>query len=199
MKSINKTKNLWNNDLTLKGLKDDISPMCCWFWCWYYRLYHKYKMNLFPSSYNYSYKINSRYTLINNTLTGALDIIENNIWSLVEGKKFNSISSEPPVKTYERGYFYSNLKKEDEILVTLYDNYIKKASGRPLRFVFCPSYQCNLRCIYCFETELPFNPYKYMNEKFLTIPSKPQKKYQRKNPVKSILWNYLVENLCFKE
>ncbi|MFA5015239.1 MAG: hypothetical protein WC549_06845 [Actinomycetota bacterium] len=36
MKSINRTKNLWNNDLTLKGLKNNIGPMCCWYWCWIY-------------------------------------------------------------------------------------------------------------------------------------------------------------------
>lgn len=124
-------------------------------------------MNLFPSSYNYSYEINFKYTLINNTLTGALDIIENDIWSLVEGKKFNSVNAEPLSNLIERGYLYYDLKKEDEILVTLYNNYIKKASLRPLRFVFCPSYQCNLRCIYCFETELPSNPNKFMSGKIL--------------------------------
>jgi len=124
-------------------------------------------MKLFPSSYNYSHRINSRYTLINNTLTGALDIVENNIWSLVEGKKFNSIDAEPLSNLIERGYLYYDLKKEDEILVTLYDNYTKKVSSRPLRFVFCPSYQCNLRCTYCFQTDLPSNPNKFMSSKVL--------------------------------
>ena len=124
-------------------------------------------MKLFPSNYNYSKKINYRYTLINNTLTGALDIVENGIWSLVTSKSFNNISSDVLSKLKSRGYLYSDLKKEDEILVTLYDSYIKKASARPLRFVFCPSYQCNLRCVYCFETDLPSNPNKYMNGKIL--------------------------------
>ena len=120
-------------------------------------------MKLFPSSYNYSHKINSKYTLINNTLTGALDIIENYIWSLIESKKYNSIDSEPLSNLIERGYLYYDLKKEDEILVKLYNNYTKKVSSRPLRFVFCPSYQCNLRCIYCFQTDLPSNPNKFMS------------------------------------
>lgn len=124
-------------------------------------------MKLFPSSYNYSYKISSRYTLINNTLTGALDIIKNGIWDSVESKKFNSIKAEPLSDIIERGYLYYDLKKEDEILVTLYNNYIKKASARPLRFVFCPSYQCNLRCTYCFETDLPSNPNKFMSSETL--------------------------------
>jgi len=36
LKSINKTKDLWNKDLTLKGLKNNISPMCCWVWCFWW-------------------------------------------------------------------------------------------------------------------------------------------------------------------
>lgn len=124
-------------------------------------------MKLFPSSYNYYFRLNSRYTLINNTLTGALDIVESDIWGLVIGKKFNSINANHLSNLIDRGYLYHDLKREDEILVKLYNSYIKKASSRPLRFVFCPSYQCNLRCIYCFETELPSNPNKFMSERIL--------------------------------
>ena len=124
-------------------------------------------MKLFSSRYNYSKRINSKYTLINNTLTGALDIIENDIWDLIAVKKFNSIRPDIISRLRNRGYFYSNPEKEDKILLELYNNYVKKASERPLRFVFCPSYQCNLRCIYCFETDLPSNPNKYMTGKIL--------------------------------
>ncbi|MDD5621623.1 MAG: radical SAM protein [Actinomycetota bacterium] len=124
-------------------------------------------MKLFSSKYNYSKRINSRYTLINNTLTGALDIIENDIRDLIAAKKFNSIRPNILLRLRNRGYFYSNAEKEDKILLELYNNYVKKAAGRPLRFVFCPSYQCNLRCTYCFETDLPSNPNKYMTGKIL--------------------------------
>jgi len=124
-------------------------------------------MDLVQSCFNYHFKINSRYTLINNTLTGALDIIENDIWGLVLERKFNAIERYPLSNLIERGYLYYDLKKEDEILVKLYNSYIKKASSRPLRFVFCPSYQCNLRCIYCFQTDLPSNPNKFMSSKTL--------------------------------
>ena len=121
-------------------------------------------MDLVQSCFNYYFKINSRYTLINNTLTGALDVIENDIWNLVQKRKFGDIERYSISNLIERGYLYYDLKKEDKILVTLYNNYIKKASARPLRFVFCPSYQCNLRCVYCFETDLPSNPNKFMSE-----------------------------------
>jgi len=124
-------------------------------------------MKLIPSSYNYSCRINSRYTLINNTLTGALDVIENSIWNLVEDRKFNRIEGKPLSDLIERGYLYPDLKKEDQMLVELYNNYTRKVASRPLRIVFCPSYQCNLRCTYCFQTDLPSNPNKFMSEKIL--------------------------------
>jgi len=124
-------------------------------------------MKLLQSNYNYYCKINSRYTLINNTLTGALDIIENNIWDLVVNKKFNNIDTNPLSNLIERGYLYYDLKKEKDILNQLYTNYIKKALSRPVRCVFCPTYQCNLRCIYCFEKDLHSNPHKFMNSKIL--------------------------------
>jgi uncharacterized protein len=124
-------------------------------------------MKLFPSSYNYSCRINSRYTLINNTLTGALDIIDNRIWNFVEGRKFNRIEGKPLSDLIERGYLYPDLKKEDQILVELYNNYTRKVASRPLRIVFCPSFNCNLRCTYCFQTDLPSNPNKFMSAEIL--------------------------------
>ena len=69
-------------------------------------------MDLVQSCFNYHFKINSGYSLINNTLTGALDVIENDIWDLVQKRKFGDIERYPISNLIERGYFYSDLKKE---------------------------------------------------------------------------------------
>lgn len=111
-------------------------------------------MNLFPSNYNYSYRINNKYSFINNVLTGAVDFIENDVWDLTINKKFEDIEKYLLSDLIERGYFYYDLKQEENIFGKLYENYIKKALIRPIRFVFCPSYECNLRCSYCFEKDL---------------------------------------------
>ena len=137
-------------------------------------------MRLLPSNYNYSKKINSGYTLINNTLTGALDVVENNIWGLAEENKFNGISSNILLKLINRGYFYPDLEEEDRILKKLYDSYLKKISKKPVRFVFCPSYQCNLRCIYCFQADLPYNPHKFMSKEILDDSIKAAEKISKK-------------------
>jgi len=115
------------------------------------------------SRFNYSRKINDDYTLINNTLTGALDLIENNIWELFVEKKFTQIESDPLSNLTERGYIYPDISQEEAIFTKLFNSYLKKAKSRPIRFVFCPTYTCNLNCIYCFEKDLGQNRHKFMD------------------------------------
>ena len=126
-------------------------------------------MKLFLSKYNYSSKINSKYSLINNTLTGAVDIIENNIWHLVEKSKFELLERYPLSNLIERGYLYDNPDGEKRLLTKLYKSYMKKATSRPIRFVFCPSYYCNLNCTYCFEKNFPYyNSHQFMSDVIFT-------------------------------
>ena len=138
-------------------------------------------MELFLSNYNYYCKINPRYTFINNTLTGAVDFIENYIWDLFIDSKYNEIDNVIINKLIDRGYLYKNPNKEKKILNELYRNYIKKASSRPIRFVFCPTYQCNLNCIYCFEKDLIYNSNKYMNISILEDSLKAVKEISKNN------------------
>jgi len=48
-------------------------------------------MKLWPSTYNYHYKLDSDYTFINNFLTGALDFIKSKDWDLMIGRKFEEV------------------------------------------------------------------------------------------------------------
>ena len=122
-------------------------------------------MKLYLSKYTYGGKINSKYSLINNTLTGAIDIIENNIWNLIEAQKFNLIEKDPLSNLIERGYLYGDPKEEKKLFYTLYNSFMKKATSRPIRFVFCPSYYCNLKCIYCFEKNFSYyNSHQFMSD-----------------------------------
>ena len=142
--------------------------------------YEQEVVNLFLSKYLYSCKINSKYYLINNTLTGAVDLVETNIWHLINHENYNTA----PIKTInnliDRGYLYDNLEKEKNIFNLLYKNYIKKGRSRPLRFVFCPTYNCNLRCIYCFEN-FSSNSNKYMTTKLINYAVSAIKKISGDN------------------
>jgi uncharacterized protein len=115
------------------------------------------KMKMFPSKYNYYYKINSEYTIINNFLTGALDIINSDVWDKALGNGFDEIESDPLSALVERGYYYENIDDEEKLFKELFKNLSKKSKTRPLKFVLCPTFSCNLNCSYCFEKDLPKN------------------------------------------
>ena len=126
-------------------------------------------MKLYSSKYNYCGKINSQYSFTNNTLTGAVDIIENDIWQLAEQGKFELIEKYPLSNLIERGYFYNNPDEEKKLLAKLYGNYMQKATSRPIRFIFCPSYYCNLKCTYCFEKNFSYyNSHQFMSDEIFT-------------------------------
>jgi len=124
-------------------------------------------MKIFPSKYNYYYKISPGYTIINNFLTGALDIIDSGIWDKVLGKRFEEVESDPLSSLIERGYYYRNLEGEEKLFIQLFKNLTKKAETRPIKFVLCPTFACNLDCSYCFEKNLLKSSSKPMSEKLL--------------------------------
>jgi len=124
-------------------------------------------MGLWPSKYNYNYRLDDRYTLINNFLTGALDLIENVMWDClpIAGKSRRDCS--PLSDLIERGYFYEDPQQEERLFRDLFDNFKRKADARPIKYVICPTYSCNLRCTYCFEKNLAGNPCGDMDDEML--------------------------------
>ncbi|MHB1443849.1 MAG: radical SAM protein [Candidatus Humimicrobiaceae bacterium] len=124
-------------------------------------------MRIFPSKYNYHYKINSEYSIMNNFLTGALDIIDNNTMNNLPGNKLdlNENSDEYPLSALiERGYYYKEPNAEDKLFKELFENFKIKLKNRPVKFVFCPTFICNLKCSYCFEKDLAKKSDKFMSD-----------------------------------
>ena len=124
-------------------------------------------MKLWPSKYNYYYKLDSNYTFINNILTGALDFIESKNWDLMLGEKFEEVDDGPLSSLTERGYYYRDPNKEKKLFAELFKNLSVKANDRPIKYVICPTYSCNLDCIYCFEKDILSNNKKDMDESLL--------------------------------
>ena len=111
-------------------------------------------MSFFPSNFNYYYKINPKYTFINNNLTGAVDFIEGRFWDFFISGEYEKIPIEILENLFDRGYIYKNTDKEKYFLKKLFKNFLKIASKNIKRFVFVPTYYCNLSCTYCFENNL---------------------------------------------
>jgi len=140
-------------------------------------------MKIFPSKYTYQNRINKKYSIINNLLTGAVDIIENNILDNLLGNKFlKSANDNNPLSTLiERGYYYLNLDDEEKLFKELFNNFKIKLKKRPIKFVFCPTYICNLKCTYCFEKDFYKKAEKYLNESKLNSAFKIIKNFLKNN------------------
>ena len=124
-------------------------------------------MKFWPSKYNYHYKLDSNYTFINNFLTGALDFIKCKDWDLMLGGKFEEVDADPLLGLIERGYYYKDPDEEKKLFTELFKNFSIKANDRPVKYIICPTYSCNLNCIYCFEKDTLSNNKKDMDESLL--------------------------------
>ncbi len=104
-----------------------------------------------------------RRTLWLNGLSGALDIVTNDLfWRLRD--EFNLLQGDIVEILKQRGYLFSSPDEEKEKLETMLEKSrtLRKGS-RPKCFVICPTYDCNLSCVYCFEKGMNRNP-KVMTE-----------------------------------
>jgi uncharacterized protein len=73
----------------------------------------------------------------------------------LEGRELGEISSEGMEMLKKRGYLTAMSSEEERNYVSRLAGFLhdKKVSGTSPMFMFVPSYECNLRCPYCFETD----------------------------------------------
>lgn len=107
------------------------------------------------SSYNIVIEVDNeagRYALLNG-YTRAFDIVNRNVYQYLktEGRD-GSITEETKVKLVKRG-FITSLSKEDEreLVKRLLDKIYDEVRLKNFGFHFIISYDCNLRCVYCYE------------------------------------------------
>jgi uncharacterized protein len=101
------------------------------------------------------YNKNNNFILLN-ALSGAVDIVDHHLYkSIVPGKDFNVSIHKPDIihALRERLYLF-NSPAEEQIYLDKYKKtylYLDRASSSIL---VCPTFNCNLKCEYCFEGEL---------------------------------------------
>lgn len=107
------------------------------------------------SSYNIIVKVDDdtgRYALLN-SYTHAFDIVNQNVYQYLKNEGSDcDISDETKKKLVKRGYITS-LSKEDEreLVKRLLDKIYDEVRLKNFGFHFIISYDCNLRCVYCYE------------------------------------------------
>lgn len=105
------------------------------------------------SKYIFRHRINSDVLLIMNTLTGAVDLIDNEMFHILFDNRsdfLNDLDLETRNSLESRGYL-TEINEEEYIRESL-DTYY--ASHPTLHFTICPTYKCNLSCPYCFQSSI---------------------------------------------
>ena len=122
------------------------------------------------------YKLDGKNTLLLNTLTSALDVIDNITFSKINKmiKNIKAITYENDPVLFEqlkkRGYLFESIQGEQELL-----NYFQKKNKDIISntmitdFKICPTLGCNLRCTYCYESHKNHENYNIMSDKQLNI------------------------------
>lgn len=106
---------------------------------------------MYTTKYLLIKKIDDRQSLLLNTLSGALDLIENRYVSQLATP--DKIGDRQLLDTLRsRGYIYDSAADEERMLNFLFKKYAEEPASPVM--VVCPTHSCNLRCCYCFEGNL---------------------------------------------
>lgn len=109
-----------------------------------------------PSNYNIIINVdNDVYALIN-SYTHAFDLVNKDVYLYLKQRKSNfTISDNSYKKLVQRGYLTSlNEDEEAELVKRITDKIHENRKFRMYNFQFIMSYDCNFRCVYCFENEV---------------------------------------------
>ncbi len=107
------------------------------------------------SSYNIIVKVDDEaglYALLN-SYTRAFDLVNEDVYRYIKmGDTECNISDATKEKLVKRGYVTSLSKEEElELVKRLLDNVYDEIRLKDFGFHFIISYDCNLRCVYCYE------------------------------------------------
>lgn len=108
----------------------------------------------------------SRYTTIQhlkedayfmiNALSGAVDIIDEKdkqiIDQLIKNGQAENMTIDLMENLKERGYLFADEAEEESYIQRVFALYQKGIGRKAAKIVICPTFLCNLRCVYCFES-----------------------------------------------
>lgn len=144
------------------------------------------------------YKLDEDNTLLLNTLTSAMDIVDNSTYDKIQQmiKEKDQIACNRDDDLYKslksRGYIFDNQKEEQDCIYKMVCTIERmKNSIEPNEFVICPTVGCNLRCTYCFESDAQHKCFSLMSDEQLNtifnyIKGYVAKYNEQKNSEKSV-------------
>ena len=127
------------------------------------------------TKYFCSYRLDKKHVLILNTLTNAIDVVDNETFKNIKNiKDTKSSVIEPKLLKFleKRGYVFKR-KTDEENLLKKFQSIREKIMHEAVNvnyWTICTSMECNLRRTYCYENHTQHsNPAKISNLQLKTI------------------------------
>lgn len=132
---------------------------------------------MYLSKYIEIYELDPCWSLLVNSLTGAVELIDEESKKILESirlGKGQTLEASFFQRLKERGHLFENAEQEEELALRLLHQF-HPVKAQAHKFVICPTYSCNLSCIYCFESPVLRAQNRVMSENqvetiFETIP-----------------------------
>jgi uncharacterized protein len=141
------------------------------------------------------FELDASHALLVNSLSGAVDKVPNELSSKLKELLANETSNinlelEPNIVEYlkHRGYLFDSPRDEYKYLSELFERTNKVTSQKPVKFIICPTYSCNLRCTYCYEGDLGLRNKGIINESQLSAIFSAVDKIRESKPVSNWLF-----------
>lgn len=120
------------------------------------------------TKYLTTHNLDYKNTLLLNSLSGAIDIVDNETMEKIIDIKntgnLKGIDDDLIKSLKDRGYLFDCEEDELNSFKSQKEVYNKYIANDTVSFVICPTMACNLRCTYCFESEDIRNDAKVMTE-----------------------------------
>ena len=128
--------------------------------------------------------------IIYNPLSGSADLLKREyklVFQKIMEKDRQWISQNGRFITYlqRRGYIYVNEKEESKEIRRKMKILFDELKKSPLHFLLIPTYFCNLKCPYCFESDIRPGTYEVMSKKTMTKAFEAIEMLERKEDRKS--------------
>lgn len=134
------------------------------------------------TTYCKGYPLPDGQVLVLNTLSGALDIVRDEVWAWLrdaEGARATALAPELAAALRERGYVFDSPEAEQQQLDALAAACFDAQRREPVQFVVCPTFACNMTCRYCFEGPLTQQPGRVMEDAEVALAFQAMDRIQR--------------------
>ncbi len=102
------------------------------------------------------HRLDADTSLLVNALSGAVDLVDNELRAQLLDI---ALGGRPNLRERyrrllkQRGYLFAGEGGERAALQSMYEAYERITASRPIEFVVCPTYTCNLACTYCYQSD----------------------------------------------